>query len=224
MKRYLTAISVAVLTLTACGRGPQGVPGVTVQVPAPEAAPSDVESIVRAENDYRLYIGQTALTQGLSCNVRQVASGQWLSSSSPGYNAGQGVLTLTGTQYNFLSASAFNQPSASGGSDNSVLPQALRAIFASVNYRLSCTGYLVVTETGYHQFRLSSDDGSILTVAGSQVINNDGNHGMTSKVGTMMLRRGVHSFSLQYAQSGGGNFGLMLEANSELVPGTVFYH
>lgn len=225
MTKYLIlAILFTFAALTGCGKGPQGEPGVTVQVPAPAAPESVTQQLVDAENEYRLSLGQTALTQGLSCTVQAVASGQWLSSASPGYNAGQGVVVLTGTSYSYLMANAFNQPDAPGGSLNSVLPAPIQPSFASINYRISCTGQIVATETGYYSFSLNSDDGSILTVDGAQVINNDGNHGMTERQGLKMLRAGVHTFSLQYAQTGGGNFGLVLKANGDVVPGSAFYH
>lgn len=189
-----------------------------------EGIPDSVQSLVDEENEYRLSQGQTMLSQGLSCTVQQVASGQWLSSSSPGYNAGQGVVSLTGTSYAFLNKNGFNVGNTSGGSYNSILPSAIQPLFANVNYRISCTGFIVIEQDGYALFSLASDDGSILTVDGTQVINNDGNHSITTKSGTKLLRRGVKSFTLLYAQTGGGNFALQMSLNGQISPGSVFYH
>lgn len=221
MVKYLFIVVLLTIALVGCGKAPRSI---TVAVPAAPAPASETQRLVDAENDYRLSLGQAALTQGLSCTVQAVASGHWLASASPGYNAGQGVLVLSGTSYAYLMTGAFNQSNVSSGSLNSVLPAPLQAMFASINYKLSCTGQVVVTETGYYNFSLASDDGSILTIDGAQVINNDGNHGMNEKTGVKMLRAGVHTFSMQYAQSGGGNFGLLLSANGAIVPGSAFYH
>lgn len=225
IKYLLLASMFALAALTGCGKCKDGATQtVTVTVPAPPAPESQTQLLVDAENAYRLSLGQTALTQGLSCTVQQVASGQWLSASSPGYNAGQGVLVLSGTSYAYLMTGAFNQADAPSGTLSSVLPAPLQPLFASINYKINCTGQIVNTETGYFNFSLASDDGSILTIDGAQVINNDGNHGITEKQGVKMLRAGVHTFSMQYAQSGGGNLALLLSANGAQVPGSAFYH
>ena len=189
-----------------------------------EDIPDNVQSLVNEENEYRLSQGQTMLSQGLSCTVQQVASGHWLSSASPGYNSGQGVVSLTGTSYAFLNKVGFDQPNSSGSSYNTILPSAIQPLFVNVNYRISCTGFIVIEQDGYASFSLSSDDGSILTVDGTQVINNDGNHGVVTKNGTKLLRRGVKSFTLLYAQTGGGNFAIQMSLNGQIAPGSVFYH
>jgi hypothetical protein len=187
---------------------------------------TNVQTLVDSENTWREEQGQTALTSGLSCSVQLLGSGQWLSSSSPGYQAAQGVVTAlaASSSYSFLSTGGFNQPDSAGNLPNSVLPVAIQPLFENQNYKINCSGQLVVTSDGYYGFDLNSDDGSILTIDGTQVINNDGNHGMTDKQGTKLLREGVHTFSLLYAQSGGGNFGLVLQMNGSVLSGSNFYH
>lgn len=207
--------------------GPVGVPGnVGPQGPAYVAPPeTDVQTLVDTENAWRELNGQTSLSTGLSCSVQAIASGMWLSNSSVGYQVAQGVVTAApGTpSYSYLYTDSFNQPDTGGGVNN-LLPVSLQPLYESNNYKISCSGAIVVTTNGYYTFDVNSDDGSILTIDGSQVVNNDGNHGMTDKVGTKLLRAGVHTFSMLYAQSGGGNFGLILQANASVVPGSVFYH
>lgn len=231
MKKYfLSMVILMVFALSGCGKGdtgntgaagPAGPTGPQAQVPAE----TDVQQLVDAENAYREGLGQTELSQGLSCTVQLVGSGQWLASNSPGYQSSQGVVTaLAGsTSYSYLFGSSFNQPDSSGGV-NSLLPTAIQPLFVGQNYKINCSGQIVVTQSGYYGFDMNSDDGSILTIDGSQIINNDGNHAMTDKSGTKYLRQGVHTFNLAYAQSGGGNFGLILQANSALIPGSVWYH
>lgn len=82
----------------------------------------------------------------------------------------------------------------------------------------------MVRETDYYDFSVESDDGSILTIDGTQVVNNDNNHGMTLRSGTKFLRRGVKSFSLWYAQTGSGNYGLVLKAGGEAIDGKYYAH
>ena len=221
MKPIFFALIVS-LTLVGCGKETR-----TVYVNQPAATatvePTDIENVVKEENDYRLGLGQAALTAGLSCTVQQVASGQWLSNASPGY-PGSGVIVVTGTSYPYLMKNSFNQAEASGSLPHSAIPSALQSQFLNKNFKINCTGQFVATETGYYDFELSSDDGSILTVGGTQVINHDGNHGVTAKSGSKYLRRGVHTFTLSYAQTGNSNFALVLKERGSVVNGNVFYH
>lgn len=230
MKSVFLMIGVLSLGLMSCGRTCHDnvvqVPGpmqtVTVTTPAP--TPDPIQSLVNEENSYRLSQGQTMLSQGLSCTVQLVSSGQWLSSASPGYNAGQGVVVTTGTSYGFLNQWGFNQPDATGDQVNNIIPRAIQPLFVGQNYKITCNGYIVVEQDGYHEFDVSSDDGAILTVDGTQVLNNDGNHAITNKAGTKLLRQGVRSFNLSYAQTGSGNFALIVNMDRYLASGVLFFH
>lgn len=204
--------------------GVQGATGATGPT-ATSAPESDLQQLVDAENRYREGLGQTYLTPGLSCNVQLVGSGSWLSAGSPGYVAAQGVVTaLAGsTNYTYLFQNSFDQPDSSTGV-NRLIPLAIQNVFVNNNYKISCSGQYVVTTTDYYNFDMNSDDGSILTVDGTQVINDDGTHAMTDKTGTKYLRAGVHTFGLLYAQSGLGNFGLVLQVNGSLVTPDAWYH
>lgn len=217
------AILALAMTIAAVGCGKR-TETVTVRETVTVSAATDaVQRLVDEENSYRLSQGQTKLSQGLTCTVQQVASGHWLSNASPGYQSGQGVLVLTGTSYAFL-GSNFAQADTVGGNPNTVLPSSIRNLFLSNNYKINCTGFMVIEDDGYPSFELASDDGSILTVDGTQIINNDGNHSIQNKTGTKLMRRGVKSFTLAYSQSGGGNFALLLKVNGSVAPSSLFYH
>lgn len=205
--------------------GSDGHDGTSYVPPVVTEEQADINFLLDDENTYRLNLGQTQLSNGLSCTVQALGSGQWLSSSSPGYNAGQGVVAaLAGsTQYSYLYQGSFNQPDSPSGPNN-LIPVALQPLFLSSNYKISCSGQIVVRQTAYYNFELNSDDGSILTVNGTQVVNNDGNHAMTLKSGTVFLRRGVRTFSILYAQTGAGNFGLVLKANGALIDSKYYAH
>lgn len=228
---YAGLLAIAlILFFTACGHTDYNSYTTPPAVPSPSPLPSPtpatqttVEGIVANENAYREGLGQTELSLGLSCTVQAISAGQFLSSSSPGYTAAQAIV-LTGPAYPYLLTIGINQPNSNSGPNN-VIDPSIQPLFLTNNYRIVCTGQLVVTEDGYHSFVMSSDDGSILTIDGTQVINNDGNHGITTLSGTKNLRSDVvHTFNLQYAQSGAGQFALVLNMDGALLPAANLYH
>jgi alpha-L-fucosidase len=81
-------------------------------------------------------------------------------------------------------------------------------------------GYLNFDQTAGYTFSTSSDDGSRLYIDGQLVVNNDGDHGLTTKTGSAFLQRGWHSVKVVYYNSGGGGamevkFGLI---GGEMMP------
>ena len=71
-------------------------------------------------------------------------------------------------------------------------------------FALKFRGYVRVPETGVYIFYVSSDDGSKLSVAGKEIIVNDGVHGMAEEKAEIALERGWHPFELVYFQGIGG--------------------
>jgi hypothetical protein len=72
-------------------------------------------------------------------------------------------------------------------------------------------GWLRVESGGEHRFRLTSDDGSRLTLDGQRVIDNDGRHSMVAaESGAVELGPGAHELLIEHFDSG-GNRGLLLE-------------
>lgn len=65
-------------------------------------------------------------------------------------------------------------------------------------------GYIDMPATGAYEFWTESDDGSILSIDGEIVVNNDGDHGMSEKSGIAFLQKGYHSIRIIYFNSGGG--------------------
>lgn len=66
-------------------------------------------------------------------------------------------------------------------------------------------GYISVPEDGIYTFYLTSDDGSILSIANEIVVNNDGLHSSQEKEGQIALKKGRHNFLLKFAEGGGGH-------------------
>ncbi|MZE79702.1 family 16 glycoside hydrolase [Streptomyces xinghaiensis] len=71
------------------------------------------------------------------------------------------------------------------------------------NFSAEVTGYLVIPSDGTYTFRLTSDDGSRLTVDGREVIDHDGLHGAEPKDGSVHLTAGSHPFRVDYFERGG---------------------
>lgn len=65
-------------------------------------------------------------------------------------------------------------------------------------------GYIDIPKTGIYQFRLTSDDGSLLSLSGNTILN-DGIHGMETKILDIALEKGLHPIEIQYFQQGGGH-------------------
>lgn len=68
-------------------------------------------------------------------------------------------------------------------------------------------GYINIPETGGYRFWTESDDGSLLSIDGELIVDNDGDHGMTEKSGIVLLQKGWHGIRIVYFNSG-GNAGL----------------
>jgi len=237
----IAAIAIT-LSLTGCGKGDQGDTGAQgpqgaqgIQGPTgPAASPSPVADSDIADvlengahgNAYRLGLGQTELSPGLSCQVVHVSAGQCLSNSTSGSAAcvGQPTVTTTGTTYTYLYDGAFDQPSSPSGATN-LLPTAIQSLFVGNNYRIICQGQLVVTTPGWYSFEDQSDDGSIIYLDGATLYN-DGNHALNTTPVTQAVyfTRDVHSFQVQYAQTGGGAFGLILTSGGAQIPAANLFH
>lgn len=66
-------------------------------------------------------------------------------------------------------------------------------------YALKFTGYIDVPQAGVYSFLLSADDGAKLWL-GDIVIDNDGQHAVTTVSGNVALTAGKHAFTLGYHQ------------------------
>ncbi|MFE6527355.1 family 16 glycoside hydrolase [Streptomyces rochei] len=72
------------------------------------------------------------------------------------------------------------------------------------NFVSEATGYLVAPRDGTYAFRLTSDDGSRLTLDGTTVIDHDGLHGAEPKDGALDLTTGSHPLRIEHFDRGGG--------------------
>jgi hexosaminidase len=81
-----------------------------------------------------------------------------------------------------------------------VVPSVLEAPAFGLKYR----GYLDIPQDGVYSFFLTCDDGGVLTIAGREVVNNDGNHPPIEKNGQVALKKGLQRLALDFIEGGGG--------------------
>jgi mono/diheme cytochrome c family protein len=72
------------------------------------------------------------------------------------------------------------------------------------NFAIRFRGYLDLPQDGVYSFYTNSDDGSVLRIGTTLVVNNDGIHGGEEKSGSIALKAGKHAFSVGFIQGGGG--------------------
>ncbi|MET7707661.1 ricin-type beta-trefoil lectin domain protein [Micromonospora sp. NPDC005413] len=73
------------------------------------------------------------------------------------------------------------------------------------NFVSQVLGNITTTQAGSYTFRLSSDDGSKLSIGNTVVINHDGLHGATPpKEGTVTLAAGLHPLRIDHFERDGG--------------------
>jgi hexosaminidase len=70
--------------------------------------------------------------------------------------------------------------------------------------RVRFSGFLPVPADDLYRFSLTSDDGSILRIAGQLVVDNDGLHGAIEKQGAIALQAGLHPIEVSWFNATGG--------------------
>lgn len=81
---------------------------------------------------------------------------------------------------------------------------------ANEDFAVRYSGFLLVEKEGEYEFSLTSDDGSMLYIDNSVLVDNDGLHDMSEKTGRRKLSTGRHALMLDYSQSKGAS-GLILK-------------
>ncbi|HEU5049973.1 MAG TPA: family 20 glycosylhydrolase, partial [Gemmatimonadales bacterium] len=71
-------------------------------------------------------------------------------------------------------------------------------------YGLRFSGLLRVPADGLYEFSLVSDDGSVLSIGGAVVVDNDGWHSETERFGMAALAAGLHRLEVTFVQGSGG--------------------
>lgn len=220
--------SIVASQLSSCGtvgdQGPQGPQGATVVI-SPSPAPDAVQTVVNGYNEYLVSQGSDPIQPGLRCTLYNVPNmpanpcllassvpGCTVVSSSSGY-AQVATWTYTGT---------VDQPNQAGSSGFNMLPKALQGLYTT-NFAVTCTGYFIGSDYNYHAFSVASDDGALVYIGGTLVLNDDGLHGVQTVKGEKYLEAQVYSFQLNYFQ-GPGSVALILNEDGSLLPAANLYH
>lgn len=88
-------------------------------------------------------------------------------------------------------------------------------------------GVIDIPMSGEYRFYLSSDDGSKLYINGKLVVDNDGDHGVLTKGGTVPLEKGQQTIRVEWFNGGGGYWlGAFIEGPElprQIIPPSMLY-
>ena len=73
----------------------------------------------------------------------------------------------------------------------------------SDNFAVRWTGALRIENAGHYSFMTYSDDGSLVFIDDSLLVNNDGLHGWLGKSGSKHMNNGLHAFKAEMFERGG---------------------
>ena len=72
-------------------------------------------------------------------------------------------------------------------------------------YAIEYKGFIAIPSDGVYTFYIASDDGSRLYISEDQLINNDGQHGILEKSGSIALGAGLHPIRIIFFEKSGGD-------------------
>lgn len=89
-------------------------------------------------------------------------------------------------------------------------------------------GFIKISKDAAYTFYTSSDDGSVLYIDDTEVVNNGGEHGTQEKSGRVALKKGFHKIRVAYFDSGGGNsLSVKMQQDGgkkQEIPGSVLFN
>lgn len=227
MNKCLVGLLFSIILFSGCGKESKIETVTTTQyVPVSASEADEINSVVQEENTYRLSVGQAIVSRGLTCTLYANITGSPAGIPGTPVRPSDGTGTVAGSlpssTLSYVLLGNFDSPNDSANVGINILPENIRNQYTQW-YLVRCTGYIVIVDTGYYNFSLTSDDASLLYVDNVLVVNNNGNHGMDVRSGVRQLRRGVHQFRLDYMQGPGGGQGLNLSSNGSTVPAEILY-
>ena len=72
------------------------------------------------------------------------------------------------------------------------------------HFGLVLKGQIHIPSSGDYTFFTTSDDGSLLYINNQLVVDNDGDHGPMTRSGNIELKKGMHTFKVEYFENIGG--------------------
>ncbi len=115
--------------------------------------------------------------------------------------------TINGLEYNYFEGTWDKLPDF--GSLTAVKKGNVNSFDLSVRnkndyFGFTFTGYINIPSDGEYTFYTSSDDGSKLYIGNTQVVNNDGLHGVKEASGKIGLKKGKHAITVTFFEKAGG--------------------
>ena len=97
----------------------------------------------------------------------------------------------------------------------------------STDFAIVQRGYIYLPQDGTYTFYTESNDGSKLYIDGQQIVDNNGNHTMRERSGSVWLNEGFHHIKVTFYQ-GANTSGLKVSyqgptISKQEIPGTVLY-
>ena len=149
-------------------------------------------------------LGSGAVSVAGTLTVGGVAGLASLYYNSPPVAVNFNSLDLLGAHLGSLGAAsvATNAPTLNFGTSGAGFPAPYNS--GASNFEGYFSGILNVTTPGIYTFNTSSDDGSVLWVDGTLVVNNNFSQGVTMRSGSVTLGAGAHTLVTAYYQGIGG--------------------
>ena len=95
------------------------------------------------------------------------------------------------------------------------------------NVAATFKSYLHIEKAGEYRFYLASDDGSKLYINNKTVVDNDGDHGVIEKDGSINLTEGKHLIKVEWFNAAGGSYlGTYYEGpgiTKQIIPANLLY-
>jgi alpha-N-arabinofuranosidase len=96
------------------------------------------------------------------------------------------------------------------------------------NFALRFTGYIKIPKDGIYTFFTNSDDGTLLSIDRSPIVDNDGQHAPQEESGTAVLKTGFHELQVKFFQGlGGKTLDVSIEGPDmvkQIIPKGMLYH
>ena len=73
---------------------------------------------------------------------------------------------------------------------------------ANRTFGITYQGYFNIDADGKYIFSTQSDDGSVIYIDDTLVVDNDGKHSLYEQPGEVLLKKGMHKFTLKYFEAG----------------------
>jgi len=103
----------------------------------------------------------------------------------------------------------------------------LREAEAEDHFAFRYTGYIKIPAYGLYRFYTRSDDGSVLYIGDTEIVNNDGSHGSLEASGIVALKAGYHPITVLYFEDYEGHSLWVLmespEGKKHRIPGDMLF-